>query len=131
MTRRFVRTIGLAGLAAWIVLSLLIGKTNRELFNDIQSYQRLFEDAQERVARMTEERNRWEHKYARTRESWIEWQIQSRLKYNITSIDSIELGRNYDGIAYVKEGEVEKRYSFRFAFDRNNTALLTDVQPLP
>lgn len=131
MNRRFIRAFGLVGLAAWIVLSLFIVRTNRELFKDIQSYQRLLKDAQEQADRITEERNRWDHTYARTRESWIEWQIQSRLKDKITSIDSIELGNNDDGVAYVQEGGNQKRYSFRFALDRNNTALVTDVHPLP
>jgi len=131
MNRRFVRTFGLVGLATGIVLSLLIARTNRELFKDIQSYQRLLEDAQKRADRMTEEKNRWENKYARTRESWIEWQIESKLKDKITSIEAIELGKNYDGIAYIQEGGIQKWYAFRFVFDRNNTVLLTDVQPLP
>ncbi|MBI4065202.1 hypothetical protein HY409_02440 [Candidatus Gottesmanbacteria bacterium] len=131
MNRRFVRTFELVGLAIGIVLFLLIVRTNSELFKDIQSYQRLLKDAQERADRMTEEKTRWENTYARTRESWIAWQIESKLKDIITGVESIELGNNDDGIAYVQEGGVKKRYSFRFASDRNNTALVTDVQLLP
>ncbi len=131
MNRRFVRTFGLVGLAIGTVLFLLVVRTNRELFKDIQSYQQLLKDAQEKADRLTEERNRWEHAYTRTRESWIAWQIESKLHDTITGAASVELGNSNDGIAYIQEGGVEKRYSFRFSFDRNNTALVTDVQPLP
>jgi len=131
MNRRFLHTFASVGVVVLLIFLLLIVRTNKELFKDIESYQRLLKDMQEKTGRMTMERNRWEDKYARTRESWIEWQIASKLKDTITSIEAIELGKNSDGIAYVQEGGSQKRYAFRYVFDRNNTVLLTDVQPLP
>lgn len=130
MNRRYVHIVGLIGILVWGAFTGLVVKTNRELFQDLQSYQQLLEDAEEQTARITEEKRRWEDKYTRTLESWLEWQIQSRLNGDATRVESIVLGKNDDGIANITDGGNQKRYSFRFVFDRNNTALLTNLQLL-
>lgn len=130
MNWRYARIVGLVGILVWGAFTVLVVKTNRELFQDLQSHQQLLKDAEKQTTRITEEKRRWEDKYTRTLESWLEWQIQSRLNDDATRVESIVLEKNDEGIAYVAEGGSQKRYSFRFAFDRNNTALLTDLQPL-
>lgn len=130
MNRRYVRIVGLVGILVWMAFTVSVLKTNRDLFQNLQSYQQLFKDAEKQTTRITEEKRRWEDKYARTLESWLEWQISSRLNGDATRVESIVLGKNDQGIANVAGGGSQKRYSFRFAFDRNNTALLTDLQPL-
>ncbi|PJE62574.1 hypothetical protein COU88_04280 [Candidatus Roizmanbacteria bacterium CG10_big_fil_rev_8_21_14_0_10_39_6] len=119
--------IGVLGL---VFFSLLVIKTNLELFKDIQSYRKFMEVSEQKLMVEMEKRDYWQNRYQRTVESWLEWQIKSELKGKVTNIESIELGKNYSGIAYVTEGKIEKRYSFQIVFDRNNIALLTDLKPM-
>lgn len=130
MKPRFIRVAVLISIVLWVAFAVLVFNTNRELTRDVQSYQQLIKDVEEETARVTEEKKRSEDKYARTLESWLEWQIQARVSGNATSIESIVLGKNNQGIAYITKDGSQKRYSFQFAFDRNNTALLVEMHPL-
>lgn len=130
MNQQYVHRAGLVGALVWVAFTVLVVKTNRDLFQDLQSHQRLLKNAEEQTARITEEKKHWEDKYARTVESWLEWQIQSRLNGEGIRVESVVLEKNYEGIAYVTEGGNQKRYVFRFAFDRNNTAILADMHPI-
>ena len=125
-----LRTVAIVGVLSCVLFSLLIIKTNLELFSNIRSYRKFIETSEQKLAVTIQEKNYWQNRYQRTVEFWLEWQIKSELKGKIITIESIELGKNYSGIAYVKEGKSEKRYSFQIIFDRNNIALLTDLKPL-
>lgn len=130
MNRRYAHIVGIVGILVWGAFTVLVVKTNRELFQDLQSHQQLLKDAEKQTTRITEEKRRWEDKYTRTLESWLERQISSRLNGDATRVESIVLEKNDEGIAYVTEGGSQIRYSFQFAFDRNDTALLTKLQLL-
>ena len=125
-----LRTVAIVGVLSWVLFSLLIIKTNLELFSNIRSYRKFIETSEQKLAVTIQEKNYWQNRYQRTVEFWLEWQIKSALKDKITSIESVELGKNYSGIVYVKEGKSEKKYSFQIVFDRNNIALLTELKPL-
>lgn len=130
MKHFYLRAVVIVVILGWMFFLSLVIKTNLELFNNIKSYQKFIEASEQKLAVTTQEKDYWQNRYQRTVEFWLEWQIKSELKDKITNIESIELGKNYSGIAYVKEGESEKRYSFQVVFDRNNIALLTDLKPL-
>lgn len=125
-----LRTVAIVGVLSWVLFSLLIIKINLELFSNIRSYRKFIEISEQKLAVTTREKNYWQNRYQRTVEFWLEWQIKSELKEKIINIESIELGKNYSGIVYVKEGESKKKYSFQIVFDRNNIALLTELRPL-
>lgn len=130
MKHFYIRIVLITGILGWVLFSLLIINTNLELFSNIRSYRKFIEISEQKLAVTTREKNYWQNRYQKTVEFWLEWQIKSELKEKITNIESIELGKNYSGIAYVKEGESEKRYSFKIVFDRNNIAMLTDLEQL-
>src|SRR3989338_178300 len=125
-----LHTMAIIGVLGFVFFSLLIIKTNLELFKDIKSYQKFMEVSEQKLMAATEKKNYWQNRYQRTVEFWLEWQIKSELKDKGINIELIELGKNYSGIAYVKEGKIEKRYSFQIVFDRNNIALLTNLKPM-
>lgn len=130
MKHFYLYTVVVIGALGWVLFSSLVVKTNLELFSSIKSYQTFLERSEQKLATTIQEKNYWQNRYQETVEFWLEWQIESELKDKITSVESIKLGKNYSGIAYVKEGESEKRYSFQIIFDRNNIALLTNLKPL-